>query len=109
MHVYDENLIGIINRQALTDFSHLLIMRSLAKLTLVLLSLGILYWPGIRKHWEMTKDPYFVPFDAVQYIPPFFKFDRNHPIPTTYVKEYYLSAVCPLLYKWLTMPPPKWR
>jgi hypothetical protein len=55
----------------------------------------------MQLHWEMTKNPNFVPFDAAQYIPPFFKFDPNDPIPTTYIKEYYLDAVCPLLYKWL--------
>jgi hypothetical protein len=73
------------------------------KLALVVLALGVLYWPGIRHHWETAKDPYFIPFDAVQYIPPFFKFDPEDPIPTTYVKEYYLNAVCPPLYKWLTI------
>jgi hypothetical protein len=80
----------------------LLTMRAGAKLGLVVLSLIVLYWPGIQYHWETTKDPYFVPYDAAQYIPPFFKFDRNDPIPTTYAKEYYLNAVCPPLYKWLT-------
>ena len=69
-----------------------------AKLVLVVLSLGVLYWPGIEHHWEMTKNPYFAPYDAVQYIPPFFKFESN-PVPTTYAKEYYLSKISPLLYK----------
>ncbi len=69
-----------------------------AKLVLVVLSLGVLYWPGIEHHWEMTKNPYFAPYDAVQYIPAFFKFEAN-PVPTTYAKEYYLSTVSPLLYK----------
>jgi hypothetical protein len=78
-------------------------MRGCIKLTLVILSLAILYWPGIQNHWVTMQDPYFVPFDAVQYIPPFFKYDLKDPIPTTYVKEYYLNAVCPLLYKWLTI------
>jgi hypothetical protein len=73
------------------------------KLALDVLAQGDLYWPGIRHHWETAKDPYFIPFDAVQYIPPFFKFDPEDPIPTTYVKEYYLNAVCPPLYKWLTI------
>jgi len=77
-------------------------MRGWAKLVLVVLSLIVLYWPGIQHHWETTKDPYFVPYDAAQYIPAFFKFDRNDPIPTTYVKEYFLNAVCPPLYKWMT-------
>ena len=76
-------------------------MRGTAKLFLVVLALGFLYWPGIQHHWEMAKDPYFVPFDAAQHIPPFFKFDPNDPIPTTYVKEYHLNVVSPLLYKWL--------
>ena len=75
-------------------------MRNLAKLVLVLLSLSVLYWPGIQHHWEAAQDRYFAPFDAAQYIPAFFKFDPNDPIPTTYAKEYYLNAVCPLLYKW---------
>ena len=48
----------------------------------------------------MAKDPYFVPYDAAQYIPAFFKFEVKDPIPTTYAKEYYLNAVCPVLYKW---------
>jgi hypothetical protein len=67
-------------------------MRVIVKVILVVVSLSVLYWPGIVRHWEMSNDPYFVPFDAVQYVPPFFKFDRNHPIPTTHVKEYYLNA-----------------
>ena len=73
-----------------------------AKLALVTVSLAVLFRPGIQYHWERTKNPYFVPYDAVQYVPPFFKFDPNDPIPTTYVKEYYLNALCPLLYKWLS-------
>jgi len=77
-------------------------MRGMTKLSLVVLSLGVLFWPGIRHHWNVTQDPYFSPFDAAQYIPAFFKFDPTDPIPTTYIKEYYLNAVCPPLYKWLT-------
>ena len=70
------------------------------KLVLVVLSLVALFWPGIQYHWEKAKDPYFAPYDAAQYIPAFFKFDAKEPIPTTYAKEYYLNAVCPVLYKW---------
>jgi len=62
---------------------------------------GVLYWPGIQYHWEMANNPYFVPFDAAHVIPPFFKFDPNDPIPTNFVKEYYLNALSPLLYKWV--------
>ena len=80
----------------------LLIMRNLPKLLLVVFSLSVLFWPGIQHHWEISKDPYFAPFDAAQYIPAFFKFDPTDPVPTTYIKEYFLNAVCPLLYKWLT-------
>ena len=69
------------------------------KLVLVLLSLGFLFSPGIQHHWQVARDRYFVPFDAVQYIPAFFKFDANDPVPTTYIKEYFLNAVCPPLYK----------
>jgi MFS family permease len=75
-------------------------MRGGAKLLLVLLSLGVLYWPGIQRHWEIAHNPYFVPFDAAHVIPPFFKFDRSDPTPTNYVKEYYLNALSPFLYKW---------
>jgi MFS family permease len=75
-------------------------MRGSVKLFLVVLSLGVLFWPGIQRHWETANDPYFVPFDAAHVIPPFFKFDRNDPIPTNYVKEYYLNALSPFLYKW---------
>lgn len=75
-------------------------MKAGAKLALVVITLGLLYWPGIQHHWETAQDRYFAPFDAAQYIPAFFKFDPNDPIPTTYAKEYYLNAVCPLLYKW---------
>jgi len=74
-------------------------VRSWAKLILVVFSLGVLFWPGIQHHWEMAHNPYFVPSDAVQYVPPFFKFDPSDPIPTNYVKEYYLNALSPLLYK----------
>src|SRR6266550_8867848 len=77
-------------------------MRERVKVILVVVSLGILYWPGIVRHWDISRDPYFAPFDAAQYIPAFFKFDPTDPIPTTYIKEYYLNAVCPLLYKWST-------
>src|SRR5262249_12791611 len=76
-------------------------MRRMTKLTLVVLSLGVLFWPGIRHHWKIANNPYFVPFDAAHVIPPFFKFDPNDPIPTNYIKEYYLNALSPLLYKWL--------
>jgi len=69
------------------------------KLLLVLLSLGFLFGPGIQHHWKIARDPYFVPFDAVQYLPAFFKFDANDPVPTTYIKEYFLNAICPPLYK----------
>lgn len=75
-------------------------MRGWIKLLLVIFALGALYWPGIKHHWETSKNPYFVPYDVAQYIPAFFKFDPKDPIPTTYAKEYYLNAVCPLLYKW---------
>ncbi|MGH7872418.1 MAG: hypothetical protein ACREQO_09385, partial [Candidatus Binatia bacterium] len=75
-------------------------IKSWAKLFLIVLSLGLLYWPGIQHHWETAQNPYFAPFDAAQYIPAFFKFEPHDPIPTTYAKEYYLNAVCPLLYKW---------
>ena len=69
------------------------------KLVLVILTLGILFTPGIQHHWKIARDPYFVPFDAVQYVPAFFKFDANDPVPTTYIKEYFLNAICPPLYK----------
>lgn len=78
----------------------MLTMRNWAKSVLVVLLLGVLFWPGIQYHWETANNPYFVPFDATHVIPPFFKFDRN-PIPTNYIKEYYLNALSPLLYKWL--------
>jgi len=88
-----------------TDTKHtsgkLLTMRGWAKLVLVLFTLGVLYWPGIQYHWKMANDPYFVPFDAAHIIPPFFKFDPKDPIPTTFVKEYFLNALSPILYKWL--------
>ena len=74
-------------------------MKCRAQLILVVLVLGFLFWPGVKHHWRVIQNPYFAPFDAAQYIPAFFKFDRNDPIPTTYAKEYYLNAVCPLLYK----------
>jgi len=76
-------------------------MRISAKLVLVVLSLGVLFWPGIHYHWKIANNPYFVPYDAAHVIPPFFKFDPNDPIPTNYIKEYYLNALSPLLYKWL--------
>jgi len=69
------------------------------KLVLVIMALGFLFAPGIRHHWKIARDPHFVPFDAVQYIPAFFKFDANDPVPTTYIKEYFLNAICPPLYK----------
>jgi hypothetical protein len=79
------------------------IMRAGIRLTLVIAALGVLYWPGVRHYWQVTKDPYFVPYDAAQYIPAFFKYDPKEPVPTTYAKEYYLNAICPLLYKWSTI------
>ena len=75
-------------------------MRSSVKLGFVIFPLLVLYWPGIQHHWNTAKNPYFVPYDAAQYIPAFFKFEAKDPIPTTYAKEYYLNAVCPVLYKW---------
>ena len=75
-------------------------MRSSVKLGLVVFPLLVLYWPGIQHHWNTAKNPYFVPYDAAQYIPAFFKFEAKDPIPTTYAKEYFLNAVCPVLYKW---------
>lgn len=77
-------------------------MRAALKLVLVILTLLALFWPGIQHHWRTAQDPYFAPYDVAQYIPSFFKFDRKDPIPTTYIKEYYLNAVCPVLYKWVT-------
>jgi hypothetical protein len=69
---------------------------------LVILVLTVLFWPGVQYHWETARDPYFAPYDAAQYVPAFFKFDRKDPIPTTYAKEYYLYAICPVLYRWIT-------
>jgi len=74
-------------------------MRNWIKLTLVLSALGVLFSPGIQHHWKLVRDPYFVPFDAVQYIPAFFKYDANDPVPTSYLKDYFLNAICPPLYK----------
>jgi hypothetical protein len=65
----------------------------------MMMALGFLFSPGIQHHWTVAHDPYFVPFDAVQYIPAFFKFETTDPIPTTYLKEYFLNAICPPLYK----------
>jgi len=76
-------------------------MRCTSKLILVSLTLVALFWPGIQHHWKTAHDPYFVPYDAAQYIPSFFKFDPGDPIPTTYTKEYFLNAVCPFFYKWV--------
>jgi len=70
-----------------------------AKLILVVSTLLALFSPGLRHHWNLAHDPYFVPFDAVLYIPPFFKFDAQDPIPTTYLKEFRLDAMSPPLYK----------
>lgn len=69
------------------------------KLASVIAALGWLYSPGIQHHWKVAHDPHFVPFDAVQYVPAFFKFESRDPIPTTYLKEYFLNAICPPLYK----------
>ena len=69
------------------------------KLVLILFSLGFLFGPGIQHHWQIARDPYFVPFDAVLYIPAFFKFDPSDPIPTTLLKEYHLDTMSPPLYK----------
>ncbi len=70
-----------------------------AKLILVVATLLSLFSPGMRHHWNLAHDPYFVPFDAVLYIPPFFKFDAMEPVPTTYLKEFRLDAMSPPLYK----------
>ena len=72
------------------------------KLILIVSTLAVLFWPGIQHHWQTAHDVYFVPADAAQYIPSFFKYDPRDPISTTYTKEYYLQAVCPPLYKWMT-------
>ena len=72
------------------------------KLILIVSTLAVLFWPGIQHHWQTAHDVYFVPADAAQYIPSFFKYDPRDPISTTYIKEYYLQAVCPPLYKWMT-------
>jgi hypothetical protein len=77
-------------------------MRDWAKLLLVILPLLVVFSPGIQHHWRVAHDPYFVPFDAVQYIPAYFKYDPKQPIPTTYIKEYYLNVTCPILYRWVT-------
>ena len=77
-------------------------MRNVLKLLLIAGALIIVFLPGIQHHWQIARDPYFVPADAVQYIPSFFKYDRFDPVPTTYIKEYYLEAICPPVYKWLT-------
>ena len=74
-------------------------LRGVTKLLLVVLALAILFWPGIQYHWEIAHNRYFVPFDAAHVIPPFFKFDRGDPVATNYVKDYYLNALSPLLYK----------
>ena len=74
-------------------------LKSAIKVILVVSALGVLFSPGIQHHWQLAHDPYFVPFDAVQYIPAFFKFDADDPIPTTYLKEYFLNVLCPSLYK----------
>lgn len=79
--------------------SKLMKMRGWTKLLLIVIALAVLYWPGVVHHWKTAADPYFVPYDAVQYIPPFFKFETADPVPTTYIKEYYLNTVSPLLYK----------
>src|SRR5215208_6883181 len=68
----------------------------------MILALGFLFSPGVQHHWKIAHDPYFVPFDAVQYIPSYFKYDSKEPIPTTYTKEYYLNVTCPILYRWVT-------
>ena len=78
------------------------------KLTVIVIALVVLYWPGIQHHWRTAHDPYFVPFDASQYIPAFFKFDAGDPIPTTYIKEYFLNVICPPLYTWLTLASARW-
>ena len=69
------------------------------KLVFVISSLGYLFSPGIQHHWKIAHDPYFVPFDAVLYIPAFFKFDPHEPIPTTLLKEYHLDTMSAPLYK----------
>ena len=69
------------------------------KLALVVSALGFLFSPGIEHHWKIARDRYFVPFDAVQYVPAFYKFEATNPVPTTYIKEYFLNAICPPLYK----------
>lgn len=74
-------------------------MTTWLKLTLVISALGLLFGPGIQHHWQVARDPHFVPFDAVQYVPAFFKFSASDPIPTTFLKEYFLNAICPPLYK----------
>lgn len=74
-------------------------MKDWIKLTFVVSALIILFSPGIRHHWQIAQDRYFVPFDSVLYIPAYFKFEAHDPIPTTYIKEYFLDAICPPLYK----------
>lgn len=73
------------------------------KLTLVIATLGFLYHPGIQHHWEIVQNPYFFPFDAGLYVPAYFKFDIDDPVPTTYAKDYVLNSICPVLYKAMLM------
>ncbi len=70
-----------------------------SKLVVILLTLGYLFAPGVAHHWQVARDPHFVPFDAVLNIPAFFKFDPRDPVPTTLLKEYHLDTMSPPLYK----------
>ncbi len=69
------------------------------KFVLVIMALGFLFGPGIQHHWRIARDPYFVPFDAVQYIPAFLSSTPMTQYRRPTLKEYFLDAICPPLYK----------
>ena len=67
----------------------------------VVIAMAIVFWPGLRYHFELAFSTELFYDDERQYLPVFDAF-RADPTPLMWRQQYYLDALCPPGFVWIT-------
>lgn len=69
------------------------------KILMIIILIGLIFAPGIDEYLYKIFDPHYAYRDDTIFLPPFQKYLPN-PVPSDYIKDYYLSAVIPYGFKY---------
>lgn len=76
-------------------------MKKWPKIFIVIFFIAILFGPSFVGYLKYSQNLYVYNDDAVQYIPPFFHYQKNNTMAPDYFDQYYLDVIYPEGYKML--------